>query len=306
MATLWSLRPSASATSGDRLGRLGSFDGTAAPISPCAGVLEHLGRSDDLEFFAGGAERHHRPRQRVRHHVQAAPLIVDFHDGSPSADAGADDMRRGVHHRLHVVASRQRVDAAPDEVGRIAGRKLARGEMRARGMEFREAVQAEAPPVCAGGIPGHQVPPPAEEDQPVWIDEALSPLAIAGGVGELQPPTKWHVALMRSSPTCPTSITATLCPRHHGSRRADTGQLDGCSSTSSPRRLNMPDTPTSSVRPWTAPRRWGSTVDPGRGGRGGRVSAVRGASGHWWQTDISPGPACSSPTCRSRGNNLPW
>ncbi len=74
--------------------------------------------------------------------MQVAPLLVDIHDGSPSADAEADDLRGGVHHRLDVVAGGQRVDATPDEVGRIAGRELARWNMRARGAEIREAVQA--------------------------------------------------------------------------------------------------------------------------------------------------------------------
>jgi hypothetical protein len=164
----------------------GSTDGSAEAIGPLAGVVEHRGRCDDLELFADDTEGHHRPRQRVRIHAQKTAQVVELLDGSPPPDAGHDDLRGSVHRHLHVVSVREVPNSGPDEIGRVAGRKFAWGETSARAVGIRQTVEAEAPPIVTGEVPGDQIPPATEEDQPMWIDVAHGSFVIASGVRELQ------------------------------------------------------------------------------------------------------------------------
>ena len=116
--------------------------------------------------------------------TQAA--VAGVGDLGPAADVRAEALGRGVHQHLDLVGRRDAADARAHELGGVA-LGSSRGRKRApvrRGSV--DAVEAEAAPVVAVQVVGHEVPAAAERDEPVRLGQPGRPVARLGGVAELE------------------------------------------------------------------------------------------------------------------------
>ena len=90
-----------------------------------------------------------------------------------------------MHQHVDPVGGRDAADARAHELGGVVGRQLAGQEAGAGAAGLGDAVEAEAAPVVAVQVVGHEVPAAAERDEPVRLGEAGGPVARVGGVAEL-------------------------------------------------------------------------------------------------------------------------
>ena len=140
-----------------------------------------------LELGAQGAQGQQRPVQRIHRHPQQAAPLVDRLDLRPTADPIAHRRRRGVHQHLHLDRRTHPAHPGADELGGVGGGQLPGAEPGPGATRLGEPVQPEAAPVVPVQVVGHQVPAPAERDQPVRLDVPAGRLGVPGGVAEAQP-----------------------------------------------------------------------------------------------------------------------
>ncbi len=141
----------------------------ADPPDHLSRVGDERRRGHHLELGTRLTEGHQHPVQRLGGHPQTAQAIVDLFDRDPRPDSGADHRAIGMDQRLDLMSGRQVLNASSDKLGGIIGRERSWQELRPGTPRSGEAIETEAAPVGAVHVPGDQVPPPTEQDQPVGL-----------------------------------------------------------------------------------------------------------------------------------------
>src|SRR5690606_39429147 len=124
------------------------------------------------------------PLERVDVHGQAADLLVQRLDRAPVPDGPLNGGRGRADIDDHLISRRYRRELVTDELRSVAGRQLSTPEPHPGDRGFGEAIDPEGPPVVPLGVPGHEVPPAAQRDEPMRFHQPTGSLSRAGAVAE--------------------------------------------------------------------------------------------------------------------------